>query len=275
MHKDNVLNDIGRSTRWAIPATLLVWGFCFNTNASGDDFNLLLNATATPFQGFRCDPSQLRADSLLVAVQNGAPGQGLYLRPHHREKNAASADVDNVCEYDVFYKDGREIDLLISDEPAMYSVAYAQAFPRRRSVVWCFSREKHKMRAGQNDKLERQTEKVTLLCGGIVGGKLIQAKKVVEGKGPGKRDNGKVAADTYAAWVTAVDVNLQNPSGYMVSWMRDSTFQFLNLSNEGRPGTDGAYQSRFTMDKNGFHVEKKIAKLKQQDSGFSVTVTGN
>jgi len=44
-----------------------------------------------------------------------------------------------------------------------------------------------------------------------------------------------------------VEAHPTEASTYRVVWIRDFSFQFMNMSDAGRPATDGTYETTFTL----------------------------
>jgi hypothetical protein len=58
----------------------------------------------------------------------------------------------------------------------------------------------------------------------------------------------------WAAWVLGVSP-VAGSASFEVGYIRDFSFQFLNLSNLGRPATDGIYKARFVLESSQARLE--------------------
>jgi hypothetical protein len=52
----------------------------------------------------------------------------------------------------------------------------------------------------------------------------------------------------YAAWVDSITPVGDTQDQWSVGWKRDFSFQFLNISDAGRPPSDGAYATALGFD---------------------------
>jgi hypothetical protein len=203
---------------------------------------------ASPSRDFTCDPTQVVGETTLRPVI-GADGETLALVP-----------IGDPCRYHLLYRDsgGGKKDLF--GQPAFYAITHAQQFGG--TTVVCASPVRHgksQTESVRSDRFNRTVEGVRLLCTVRSGGQWTDSRVFADG------------GDDYAAWI--VDVTSDAPGSFAAVWVRDSTFQFFNFSDAGRPDSDGVFQTAFTVDANGKMTIG--ATTRTSTAVAAVSVTGN
>jgi hypothetical protein len=134
-----------------------------------------------------------------------------------------------------------EAPIRVSDTPSGYLLAAGVERSGVRAV--CASRIEHRAadEEGQADPagrmVRRETTGVSIVCGVGVGERWTPLFEVVPSSGDS------------APWVTALSDN--GDGGYTLTYDRDFSFQFLNLTPLGRPDADGTYTVDFSVDAEG------------------------
>ena len=208
---------------------------------------------------FTCDTSAVTAETTLRAVA-GAAGETLAIAPTKES-----------CRYDLFYKDAHNGRRKISEESAFQAITHAERFTdtaQRQTTVVCISPIRHHQAATGSTisgHANRTIDGVQLSCT-VQRGAGWAMKSGDDGWSKLQRlvDGGH----DYAPWVVNVIAAPLPPAGhegehesgddrrgplaaFTATWVRDSTFQFFNFSDAGRPASDGVFQTSFTVDSQG------------------------
>jgi len=159
------------------------------------------------------------SDSLTVANLEGAANEALIIRP-----NGAP------CQFDLLHRTDTT-ETLLSDAPGGYLLAVALRSPSGVRVA-CASDVDHRATA---DSGQRHIEAVPIRC--WAGTDSFTASVVA------------VAPDSaWAAWPRELKVHPTLSGVWVLTWARDFSFQFFNMSDQGRPATDGVYETLLTWD---------------------------
>lgn len=132
------------------------------------------------------------------------------------------------CSYLLVHRDDAGVDELLTPTPSGYLMAgLARA---SGAAVACASNVIHTPEPG-GPLNGRVAQSVSITCFLEVNGVWSPGVEVV------------APAPASAAWVVEVSA-IPNMSGaFAVTWVRDSTFQFFNVSDLGRPPTDGVWST--------------------------------
>lgn len=178
---------------------------------------------------FTCDTTAVTADTVLRELGGGAGA--LVLRP-----------TGDPCRYHLLHRAGDGQDRVLSHEPGMYFVTavLTGASSDGPSIVVCATDLAHNpsdAASTSDNRVQRVIAGATLSCAAQSAGQWSATRTLVDG------------GDAFAAW--AYDVEAAPSGGFVVRWVRDSTFQYLNLANTGRPTTDGVYETTFELGADG------------------------
>ena len=181
---------------------------------------------ATKNQLFQCDPSVVGAE---LEIGDAAGPGTVVVRP------AADA-----CDYDLFYIDALGETQLNTSAAGFLTASAAQS--EAGELVVCATRIDHHVDPsavlGPNDDEAlalHAMDQVALECSRRDSFGLWSGPELIVSPG-----------DAWAAWLQEVRVDDQG--AVHVDYTRDSTFQFLNLTNNGRPAEDGVYSAVLTND---------------------------
>jgi hypothetical protein len=177
---------------------------------------------------FECLGDQVGAGMPLMDVENGG-GDTLSIR--------AAGDVP--CKYDLLYGPaaGRPEQISMG-EPGGYLITAATRFSSGHTVV-CASNIHHYPTGIGN---QHAIDGVTVECGAHDGTTWLRLQTVLEPDGE------------WAPWVDAISQNEADSNQFVITYRRDFSFQFLNLSDRDRPETDGIYELRLTLRDGAFEV---------------------
>ena len=180
---------------------------------------------------FQCDSGAVGAE-LDVAEVAGAHGH-VSIRP--------AGD----CTFDLLHRSapGATAEVL-SAAPGGYLLVAAASGPTGETVV-CGSNVHHEAdpeaaSAGGAATFRRSTS-VPLECASLRGHQWARTRTVV------------AAEPTWAAWIVDV-VAGPEPHRFRIRWIRDASFQFLNVTDRGRPPTDGLWETAVDLDGSGLTV---------------------
>lgn len=167
-------------------------------------------------RGFTCTPSAVTSDTQLLAVGTDK----IVVRPS-----------GVACAYHlvVVSPAGEKI---LSPAPGMIVLASAVAVDANTLVV-CFSNEQHSQVAG-GGPLDRYSDGVQVQC-------------AVRANGTWSPTLGLPQIVDAASWIADVQPDITNARGIVVRWLRDSKFQFLHLTPDDRPPTDGLYDTHLAI----------------------------
>ncbi|MCB9537509.1 MAG: hypothetical protein H6704_14740 [Myxococcales bacterium] len=143
------------------------------------------------------------------------------------------------CQFHLLHRDVAGATRL-TDVPGGYLLAAGVADGAARVV--CASRIDHRPAAqatGSGQKRLRQTYRVRLECARGEAGQFTALQPAV----PPSPD--------WAPWISTLETLPDQPGRYRVTYERDFSFQFLNLTDHGRPEEDGTYTVDFGFDADG------------------------
>ncbi len=173
----------------------------------------------SPVREFRC-----RADAITklttVAKVEGSDAE-IAIKPD---------GVD--CVYQLVYRSGQS-EQVLSTQPSGYLIAAGSRVGDRTIV--CASRIDHSPDP-QGSAGARLINSVTVECAAHRAGSWGPLLTVVN-----------APSAEWAAWVVGA-APVADSASFELGYVRDFSFQFLNLANRGRPPTDGIYTTRFTLD---------------------------
>jgi len=167
---------------------------------------------AVVVRGFQCTPAGV-GEWLTVAKVQGTETDVIGIRPKDGPQ----------CQYDVLYraKDGTEYPLSSTLSGYLFTVARRDGAQR----IVCISDLQHSD-AGSG---QRQIDRVVIHCAAHTGADWIPLVEVVAPDGE------------WAAWVRTVEPT-EVSGRYVLRYARDFTYQVMNLTDNGRPPTDGIYE---------------------------------
>ncbi len=165
-------------------------------------------------KGFTCAPAGVGSE-MKVADVEGAPGEELLIKP-------AGTD----CRFHLVYRAGNQ-ESAVSTEAGGYLVAVAKRFADGVRVL-CASEVAH--HAGGTGAL-REVDSVPVRCWASASTSFSVSTLAVP------------PATDWAAWVRELKPHPTRTNAYVLEWAHDFTFQFFNMSDNGRPSTDGLYET--------------------------------
>lgn len=163
---------------------------------------------------FTCNMANV-GKAMKVADVEGAPGEEVWIKP-----------AGGSCLFHLIYREGSQ-EHALSSQASGYLLVVAKRFDDGVRLV-CASEVNH--RAGST-KVLRKVDTVPVRCWASTG---LAFTSSVEAVPP----------DTeWAAWVRELKPHPTLPQAYVLQWAHDSTFQFFNQSDNGRPTTDGLFET--------------------------------
>lgn len=192
------------------------------------------DVVANVVRTFRCRPGAVSGVTDIADV-DGLKGAAIAIAP-----------VDAECHYDLLYRASPDATPVVLARAAGAAGGYLWAIagqaPSGRVVV-CASDIAHHADPGgaaAPGELARTTDSVRLACAARAGdGHWGPLTTVVDTDG------------TYAAWALGLEASDARADGFRVAWVRDGTFQFLNLTDAGRGSADGIWTTDFTVHEDG------------------------
>ncbi len=172
---------------------------------------------------FACTPEGV-GDELVVGKVAGTIGDVVVIRPAVRDE----------CRYDLIYKAATgEEQVLSGGVHSGYLLTLAAAFPDGRAVV-CTNDVRHSAVGGS----QRFMDEIVIVCTTRRAGSAWTPLRDVI-----------VPDEQWAAWVRGLD---QRDDGTItLRYTRDFSFQFMNLTDEGRPAEDGVYEVELLTTETG------------------------
>lgn len=177
-------------------------------------------AEVTVQRQFTCDPGAIAAVEPLVGV-SGADGEDIVITP-----------TKTPCAFDLHYRVD-EARSPLSGAPMGYLLAAARKMPDGVRVV-CASEIVH--HAVPEPAGRREMDGVQIRCWASATTSFAVSALAVEG------------GEDWAAWVRDVEPDPAGSGAYLLTWVRDFSYQFFNLADRGRPATDGVFQTRLSWD---------------------------
>jgi hypothetical protein len=181
---------------------------------------------------FECYPQDVAVDTDLPALTSS---ESLILRPSGAP-----------CANHLVYKSATAVEHTVSTTPGMIVLADVKPL-LGGDLVACLSNERHSQVAG-GGPLDRYSDGVELEC--AVRTSAWSATVTVV-----------PSSSTYATWLVAILPHPKDPARFTVRWLRDSRFQFLDTMVEGRPPSDGLYETQVSVKAGALVVGGTTAKL--------------
>jgi hypothetical protein len=214
------------STVLCTATTLWVLGVLSGAGCSGNAAPKAADGGADPLsRSFECNQAAVGTEAAIGVIE-GEPGASLVIRP---EGTAP-------CRFALFFRDANAMESRLSQPGSPGGYLLAQSLATASARIVCASNISHEA-AGAT----RRVTGATLECavGGL--GAMSTLLPVIDPRG------------AWAAWL--LEVRAVQPETFDIFYIRDSTFQFHNLSDEGRPSDDGIYRTRLrAASMSGFDV---------------------
>ena len=182
-------------------------------------------------RSFICRAPDMGSQQDVADIAGGDEKEKVFIRP-----------TDDKCHFHLLYRSARGHETQLTQKPGGYLFARAIAVADGTRVI-CASDTVH-IGAPDGKPNQRLSQQVPIRCWAGTGNGFASGDPVVPGN------------PEYAAWIQSVEVDPANPATYRVTWVRDFSFQFLNMSDTGRPPTDGIYVTSFS--RNGERVVSGI-----------------
>lgn len=172
----------------------------------------------TVVREFICDPEAV-GSQMPVADTVGAPGEGVVIEP-----GAAP------CSFTLVYQAGASRSVL-SSAPSGFLLTAARKFSDGVRAV-CASEVVHRdVGSGR-----REVDEVLLHCWTSATASFTATTVAVKPDG------------AWAAWIHGLEPIPGRTGAFYALWARDFSFQFMNMSDQGRPETDGIYRTELFFD---------------------------
>ncbi|MFO0668405.1 MAG: hypothetical protein U0235_02095 [Polyangiaceae bacterium] len=189
--------------------------------------------TSTVPREFTCDATAVTADTQMVAypfASDPAKSNTLLVRP-------SGAPCANHLVVTAPAPFGEHV---VSTAPGMIALAHAAEVAG--ALVVCLSNEKHSP-SPSGEPNDRYSDSVQIECASR------------DATGTWSTTVVAVPGDaSFAAWAGNVIPVPGATDRVVVRWMRDSFFQFLHMVPDGRPATDGVYETELTISATGLSV---------------------
>ncbi len=196
-------------------------------------FDEILPDPAPPIElirEFQCVPNAVSTVTDIADVQ-GLPGAVISIAPTEED-----------CLFELAFRDAAGVSASLSKgTPGGYLLAVGGVTPGGDLMV-CASNIQHSRTYPATDSgapHERRIDRVTVECATRSSGTWSPLQPIVEADGP------------WAAWVVGIEASDSRASAFRVLWIHDFSYQFLNLSNKGRPAEDGLYATTFVRTSDG------------------------
>ncbi|MBI3205168.1 MAG: hypothetical protein HYZ29_26755 [Myxococcales bacterium] len=180
-------------------------------------------------RSFACDPAGVSSPTAIADVA-GRAGDEVVVSP-----------TAEPCSLELGYRQSGVGVTRLSSVPGGYLLATA-ASDQSGALAVCASNIRHSAAAGTPQlsagRLARRTDSVDIECAIYRDGSWSALTPVVTPDGE------------WAAWAGQVSPGDQ-PGRFSLKWVRDVSFQFLNTTEEGRPASDGVYETAFDMGPSG------------------------
>ncbi len=178
-------------------------------------------------KGFECTPEAIGAGDTIADLPDGS---SLWIEPAGEDP----------CHYHLFYDNGTQKQQ-VSTAPGGYMFALAWQSPAKDLAI-CGSNIHHELVDGGL----REITDVTLECAFRVQGLWTDLVPVVQPEG------------AWAAWPRSLGLAEGSNDTLELDFVRDSTFNIMNLSDAGRPDDDGLYRISFKLESDGFMVSQPM-----------------
>lgn len=171
---------------------------------------------------FTCVPEGVGAE-LVVAEVVGAPGERVLIRPVAAE----------ACRYDLIHRASDGAERVLSELPGGYLFAAALRTDDGVTVV-CANNIAHRAEGAGG---LRYVDGVGIACAAAGADGVFGRLRAVVAPGP-----------DWAAWLRNLAAVDDAPRRFALRYVRDSSFHFFNLSDNGRPPTDGVFEVAFEVN---------------------------
>ncbi len=200
---------------------------------------------------FDCIPEGV-GDRLGLTDLTGGPVGEIAIRPHDRAE----------CQYHVYADVGGQ-EVRLSAVPSGY--LFAQGHQVSDLAIVCVNDIQHS-RAPNG---RRTIDAVRIACAVATDGVFTALADVVAPATEPPTDRRRPSAEGgFAPWIRVIEADAE---GWAMSYIRDSTFQFMNLSDNGRPAEDGVFrvEIRSSSPQSGIVVgaTDKITSITNPASG--------
>lgn len=175
-------------------------------------------------RAFHCNQAAVGA-SLPIADVAGAPGEALVIAP-------AGA---SPCTFHLAHRSDAGVDTPLSSSPGGFLLGAAASLGG--VTMACVSDVVHQPAPGASPTA-REVVEVPIRCWANAGAGWTLALDAVPG------------TSQAAAWVHSLEAVPNTSGAFTLSFVRDSTFQFLNLSDFGRPASDGLHAVPLSLGGN-------------------------
>lgn len=180
-------------------------------------------------RGFTCSPAAVGA-AMKVADVEDAPGEELIIKP------AVLG-----CRFNLLHRTGAQ-ESAVSAQSGGYLVAVARRFADGVRVICASEVNHHAVGTGAL----REVDSVPVRCWASASTSFTVSTEAVP-----------PAAD-WAAWVRELKPHPTRANAYVLEWAHDFTFQFFNMSDNGRPSTDGLYETVLVWDGTSLTAEPEM-----------------
>ena len=193
---------------------------------------------ATEGRTFECRPDQV-GDELVMAHVMGAAGDRVVIRPSSSQ----------ACYYDLVYRSGNGDEHVLSGEDAS-GYLFTRALKTTSGVtVVCVNAIQHHPQEGTM----HQIDAVTIHCASRVNGSWSALQPVVSPDG------------AWAAWIRTLEPETSQVDHFRLTFAHDFSFQFMNLTDAGRPEGDGLYEVVFGVAGDTFDIDDPALLSKTQN----------
>jgi len=198
---------------------------------------------------FACVPEGVGAELVVAEVVN-APGAAVTIRP----SDPAS------CAFELVYRDPDGTPHVLSESAGGYLFAAGLHIPDGPTLV-CANHIHHVPDDVSHDDADvgatgRWVEAVSIECAARVGGAWSALTPMVE------------PAGEWAAWLRDLAVHPSLTGAFTLSFARDFSFHFFNLSDHGRPSEDGVYEVAFGLGGDGSFEPGPPVKVSERTNPF-------
>ena len=179
---------------------------------------------------FNCLPKQV-GDEMVMAKVKGQDGDQIVIRPSGTE----------ACHYDLIYRsvDGAE-HVLSGTDPSGYLFTITQQSAGDLILVCVNNIQHHPL-----DGAVHEIDEVAIDCAARVNGAWTPLQAVVTPDGP------------WAAWIRSITPDEFDFNRFRVTFAHDFSYQFMNLTDNGRPEDDGLYEVVLDVTSDGIKTNEE------------------
>lgn len=175
-----------------------------------------------PVKGFTCERDAVGSSGHDFHDVAGRPGDRLALRP-----------AQGPCQFDLLLRAASGAESVLSLRSGGFLIAASSSAPGGGAAI-CVSNIVHSPDSKHAEEGVHEIHGVSIECAVERAGVWSPLATIVPPEG------------SAAAWVGGLRV--AGDSLYAVGWVRDFSFQLLNLDNAGRPPDDGVYETTFAVE---------------------------